>query len=235
MNKNTFAVKIKEYLHFHVAAYGTATKLKQLLDNCGSVDVINKENQTLLHVAVNRGNFEIIRMLIDHSINVDSADKDGQTALHIAAEKGYEEITQILINAGSSLCIKNKNGKNPLDLAQQQKNSTALVISNSIRHKFLHAIHCGDRQHVIQWLSEDVHTSLDAALHLATVNNDSSMVSLLLSQNVSVSCIGQEGKIPLHIAAANGNLNILQLLLSKFPDLDVQDYVQYNTLKQLKD
>ncbi len=73
-----------------------------------------------LHLAVLKGQVEIVRMLIGANANLNVQDNDGWTPLHLAARRGSignVEVTRILIDAGARKDIPNYEGKLPYDLA----------------------------------------------------------------------------------------------------------------------
>jgi ankyrin repeat protein len=78
----------------------------------------------LLHLAVVRGNKDIIRILLEHNANINLTDRtfigNNNTALHYAAQLKKPTrlaICQILINHGAHVDNKNQLGKTPLHLA----------------------------------------------------------------------------------------------------------------------
>jgi hypothetical protein len=51
---------------------------------------------TSLHLAVQNGNIDIVKMLLDAGHDINAVNADGQTPLHIAVQMGHTEIVQLL-------------------------------------------------------------------------------------------------------------------------------------------
>jgi ankyrin repeat protein len=52
---------------------------------------------TPLHVAVEQGNADIVRILVEHGADATIQANDGRTPLHMAAETGNVEVLRILV------------------------------------------------------------------------------------------------------------------------------------------
>ena len=80
---------------------------------------------TLLHVAVENGQINVLRVLVDcPSINeswFNERDVDGNTALIKAVEKNNKDMVGFLVMSGVDQSIKNNKGYSALNLAQQMK------------------------------------------------------------------------------------------------------------------
>ncbi|UCD63113.1 MAG: ankyrin repeat domain-containing protein [Candidatus Zixiibacteriota bacterium] len=61
----------------------------------------NNEKATVLHVAVAKGNSEIVELLLPHVENLDAADRLGNTPLYYAMNHGHRQIAQMLTSAGA--------------------------------------------------------------------------------------------------------------------------------------
>lgn len=60
------------------------------------------ETATPLHIAIDKGNFQIVEMLLGHGAFVDSVDGDFATPLHYAARGGETAIISLLLDAGAN-------------------------------------------------------------------------------------------------------------------------------------
>lgn len=72
---------------------------------------------TVLHVAVENGDTDMVKLVLDFQADVSILDLSGRTPLHIAAHKGFREIIEMLLGAGSKSDIADGDGKTALHLA----------------------------------------------------------------------------------------------------------------------
>jgi ankyrin repeat protein len=91
----------------------------------GSED--DMEGRTLLHLAAEKGNAEVVRYLLDHGATVDSLSVDrfgSETPLHIAASMAHPDVLTILLDAGADINkgdIQAGRGGNALHLVLLRK------------------------------------------------------------------------------------------------------------------
>lgn len=90
-------------------------RFPDLLAKCIDLDKMTEEDDLgLLHLAVARGNIEIVRQLIDAGIDVNLVDSIGQTALHYAPVYKNPIIVELILAAGGKISIVDKHGNTPL-------------------------------------------------------------------------------------------------------------------------
>ena len=72
-----------------------------------------------LHLAVVKGNKEIVQMLLEHGAQIDgkAKNKDEATPLHWAAFFGQKDMVSLLIDAGAPINMLDSNHATPLDAA----------------------------------------------------------------------------------------------------------------------
>ena len=56
----------------------------------------------------------------------------------------------------------------------------------------------------------------DSAIHLASLQDNSVVVDFLLKHNANIVDNNQDGLLPMHIAAANGNKSVLKIMFEKY-------------------
>lgn len=91
----------------------------KLLLESGTLD-LNKTDamgSTLLHLASEGGNKNVVQALLDAGADVSRVNDDGDSALHLAADWGSMDAVQVLVNAKADVSKKNKAGMSPRDVA----------------------------------------------------------------------------------------------------------------------
>ncbi len=83
----------------------------------GDINSKDHNENTLLMLAVNIGNLEMIRFLVLNSANLNLKNKDGNTALHLAVRKNNIAAVKILLRNKAIYEIKNNDLETPLMLA----------------------------------------------------------------------------------------------------------------------
>ncbi|KAL3310385.1 hypothetical protein Ciccas_011054 [Cichlidogyrus casuarinus] len=61
----------------------------------------DKRGRSLIHLAVLKGNINIINLLISRGANINGADEKGLTALHLAVKKGLVDVLKHLLSIGA--------------------------------------------------------------------------------------------------------------------------------------
>ena len=79
-----------------------------LLEHGADPDVVDNEQYTALHNAVN--NPDILKLLLTKTKNVNMQNQDGETALYLAAERGLTDSALTLLEYGADPNIPNKEG-----------------------------------------------------------------------------------------------------------------------------
>jgi len=123
-------------------------KIKEaLIIHPNLINVKSKEGYSLLHLAAERGNAEIVRLLIEKGAIIDIKHPYGVTPLHLAVCCGYgiigldciskkirnyENVTKLLISNGADVNAKDKEGNSPLYYIAMNGNCkiAELLISN---------------------------------------------------------------------------------------------------------
>lgn len=77
--------------------------LSALINRNCDVNALNFNQQTALHVMVNRERLDCVVCLLSHEAEINLKDKDGNTALHIAVEKKNIPIVQALVVFGCEI------------------------------------------------------------------------------------------------------------------------------------
>lgn len=82
---------------------------------------------TLLELAIDFGNINIINHILDLGANVNLQDEDGMTPLHYAIFQNKSiDIIKHLIDNGAGLHIQNRDGYSPLQYLQRSYSETVI-------------------------------------------------------------------------------------------------------------
>ncbi|WP_339040013.1 ankyrin repeat domain-containing protein [Spiroplasma endosymbiont of Andrena trimmerana] len=95
------------------------------------LDMQNQNKETLLHIAVWKGQIRSVKKLISLGAKLDIEDIDGNTPLHLAVIKQDIEMVKLLIKArgiNTSIDIKNKNGDTPLEIGEKKDHKEIVFI-----------------------------------------------------------------------------------------------------------
>lgn len=108
----------------------TLEALRFLLDQGAKVDAVNEAGYSLLHVAAQNGEIEIMQRLLDKGADLDLPDKNGRTPLFHAINKSPHSLDTVkfLIDCEANLNIQDEDGRTPLHWAAINKATKILKI-----------------------------------------------------------------------------------------------------------
>ncbi|KPA15410.1 Ankyrin-1, partial [Candidatus Magnetomorum sp. HK-1] len=117
----------------HAVKLGEIKIAKELLKAGANVNGQDKNNRTALYAAIEKGNYNLVKLLIDHGIKITYFDKEKTPLIH-AAMLGNERITKLLIDDGVKLNEVDDNCKTALHAAISSNNSNivGLLIQKGI-------------------------------------------------------------------------------------------------------
>jgi len=191
----------------HVAAYcpgedGSRLVRALLLANAQPEEVTNKKH-TPLHLAALRGRVDVIvRLLSASGTRVNAIDDEGNTALHYCASKGHESPLESILKAKADIHATNKRGEMPIHLAAF---SGSVHVTNLLL----------DAKAQLEVESSDKYTPL----HFAATSSGV-ITKLLLEHAAIVNCREFHARTPFHLAALNGNVEAMEVLLEHGAMLD---------------
>ena len=105
---------------FHHAIYYNSFKcIEYLLTTNFDYSSVNSDDNSVLHIACLRGNYDGVFKLLKHGVSVECKNIHGDTALHSAVRSGSYNCVKMLLenNAGACVIEKNKYGETPLHTA----------------------------------------------------------------------------------------------------------------------
>lgn len=206
---------------------GDFPKVRALLSSGADVSARSPERRTALHVAAEEGHLEAVQLLLDFGAEVDARMKYGQTPLHRAAMSGYgielcdsdperpgderalpgvrpvsagvfyEEVADLLLNRGARIDAMTDSGDSPLSLAAGM--ATPAMSRLLVRRGADLSDRSGRR-----------------ALEAAVASGRRETAEILLDSGV-------EAGRSLHLAAANGAIEMVTLFLGRGAPVDLRD------------
>jgi len=164
-----------------------------------------QDGLTPLHVAVGKGNDDIVALLLDHGADPSLTQGQGGTALHMAVDAGHVPIVRRLLkHEGVDVNARNRWGRTPLmDVLVSTQ-----IVDEATRTEILNLLLDAGADVNVQ--SNDGST----ALHAAAWTNRREAVEILLARGAATDKRQTSGAHPLHLAAQGGHLGIVELLLA---------------------
>ncbi|XP_011409906.2 PREDICTED: protein phosphatase 1 regulatory subunit 16A-like [Amphimedon queenslandica] len=163
----------------------------------------NADGLTPLHRCCIENTVDMAKLLIDNGADLTSRDIEGWTPLHAASACGNLPMINLLIASGANLVCVNHDDKMPVDVACDAD------IRHVIQQKMLEEGYTDD---VCKYLRDSVPKTMLADL------------KAFVSDGGSVNTKDKYGASALHIAAANGYIEVMELILSQPKvNINIQD------------
>ncbi|XP_053992410.1 protein phosphatase 1 regulatory subunit 16A-like isoform X1 [Hylaeus volcanicus] len=184
------------------AARNDIDEVRRLLKKGVNPDSTNEDGLTALHQCCIDDNEEMMKLLIEFGANVNAEDSEKWTPLHAAATCGHLHLVKNLIARGANLLAVNADGNMPYDICEDEK--TLDCIEGEMA-----------RRGVTQELIDETRASIEVLMlrhlqHVASIGGD-------------LEYKDHQSATPLHIAAANGYLRVVEFLLDQHVSTDVED------------
>ncbi|KAI4498013.1 hypothetical protein M0802_006837 [Mischocyttarus mexicanus] len=237
----------------HLVAWkGHLELLKLLYERGADINTSDKIGRSALFYAADAGHYEVTKWLlkqqifkesrigidscIRHGLQIESTNRIdcllgqdlpvpeccGRTPLHQAAKNNHSDVVRILVKAGSNVNAQDENGITALLLAGYNVNSNNDIEMSKFVEIIDALVSAKASTNVI-----NSHTGL-TALHHATILGSPKAVEKLLEGNAwpLFQCADTKST-PLHVAASDGNLEILTILLKKIrrEHVDISDKI----------
>ena len=162
-------------------ADGQVDELKDRLLNGDSINQVNDEGQTLLHIAALQNNGELITFLLAFDPDTEIKDKSGRTPFALAAENACWDAAKSLAEGGAYLFAENPEGGTVYDAAAAAgvEGVQAVICKNT-----------ADQQDA----------NGRTPLHIAGINIDADAAAIIVESAQSLSVRDADGKTALMYA-----------------------------------
>uniref|UniRef100_A0A674NCS5 Protein phosphatase 1 regulatory subunit 16A n=1 Tax=Takifugu rubripes TaxID=31033 RepID=A0A674NCS5_TAKRU len=208
-NVNSLQYEHKKHVSFaasvallEASARNDPEEVRYLLTNNVSPDLCNEDGLTALHQCCIDNYEEMVKILLDRGANVNAQDNELWTPLHAAATCGHAGLVKILIAHGADLLAVNSDGNMPYDLCEDDPTldiiETAMA-NRGITQEMINETRASTERHMLEDIQE------------------------LLRQGEEVNQQDSQGATLLHIAAANGYVQVTELLLEGGARMDLRD------------
>ncbi|MDO8587650.1 MAG: ankyrin repeat domain-containing protein [Armatimonadota bacterium] len=197
------------------------------------VNAADKNGATLLHWAAAEDWTAGVELLISKKANVNARKKDGVTAIHIAASMGHEEVVGLLLQYGADARAEDKRGRTPLSLAAAGRHAaSARLLLSKVGQALssnggLGGLVRGGRRNLP--VPAELR-KIFAPVVKAAERGDVATVRKLLEKNPKlVNGCDASGTTPIHVAAADGRMELLWVLVSFGADIDAATIAEQTT------
>ena len=173
-------------------------------DRQPDIDQKDRNGETKLYKAAERGNIDECRDLLSRGANINCTDNGGASPLMIAAEKGHLPTCVLLTDSGADVDLTSNGGNTALNLAAEEGHH---VVAQ-------HLINLGADCNTVKDQSEK-----DDLLRYGSSVGDLTMcANLLMSGAATLNPIIEDEKLPLFISAKSGHYELSQWMIGEGAD-----------------
>lgn len=181
--------------------------IERLLELGAAADAEGANGKTALMVAAQAGELPLVRRLLSAGADVNARNANGGSPLMYAAAGGHAEITRLLISRGAEVSTRARLGWTPLLVAAATGHTEAVRV-------LLDAGADVDCRDAYGW----------TPLMRAVSGSDADTVRVLLTEGKpDLEAAEENGATALHIAAGEGQVELVRLLLAAGADPAARD------------
>jgi cytohesin len=202
--------------------------------NVNAIDHVLWPGESPLHLAVIKGNKEIVETLVAKGANINAKNNNGDTPLHFALG-GNKEVIEVLVAKGADVNAKNNDGVTPLYKAIVSRNQAVIEVllaaealsvnaTDDIGNTPLHyAALVGSKIAIEKLVAKEANVNVknndgNTPLHLAAAirgkGNKVAATAALIAKGADINATDKNGNTPLSIAMQEGNQAVIEMLLA---------------------
>ncbi|XP_067660172.1 putative ankyrin repeat protein RF_0381 [Haliotis asinina] len=182
------------------AFYNSNDVFDVLVEARANLLLVSDGEETILHVACQGGNVDIIKYLLTQDIvDIDRKDWFGWTPVMCTANHGHKDAFDVLVEGGADLAIMGNNKINTLHLACEGGNVE--IIKYLLKHD------------IVDINSRDGKGSTPI-MHVANDGHED-VFDVLIDKGADVSLVNGDKETILHLACKGGNVEIIKYLLTR--------------------
>ncbi|KAG7473967.1 hypothetical protein MATL_G00101510 [Megalops atlanticus] len=178
---------------------GDREEVAALLLQGADINHANIDGMTALHQACIDENVEVVQFLVESGSDINRGDNEGWTPLHAAASCGFLQIAKYLIEHGAQVGAVNSEGELPLDVATEE--AMERLLKDELKKQGV------DVENARQ---EEERVMLQDAM-------------AMLAGHGTLTPHPNTGATALHVAAAKGYTQVMNVLLQCGLDVDSRD------------
>jgi ankyrin repeat protein len=184
--------------------------------------ILDRLGWTPLHVAVDRGDPDMVRKHLARGARPDPADRRGRTPLHLASTAGNAELVRTLLEAKAAVDPKDSDGRTPAQLASDEDHAevvrllgshgcavTDVFLAASLDNVERLAVLLGAERGAVNRRNKHGATPL----FLAAREGSAKVAAALLAAGADANAADEEGWAPLHVAITCGREEVVRVLL----------------------
>ncbi|XP_077993573.1 protein phosphatase 1 regulatory subunit 16A-like [Glandiceps talaboti] len=185
------------------AARGDVSEVRTHLQSGITPDLTNDDGLTALHQCCIDDNEEMMKALIEFGANINARDSELWTPLHAAATCGHVHLAEYLLTKGADILAINSDGNMPYDICEDEV--TLDYIENVMASRGITQEQIDElRSCTAQRMLKDLHTAVEKGSDV-------------------LECRDCNGATPLHIAAANGYIDVAEFLIDNQVNVSSRD------------
>ncbi|XP_062598734.1 uncharacterized protein LOC134260163 [Saccostrea cucullata] len=193
-----------------------------------NANINHRDNVSLLILAAEQGNSDIVQLLLDYNFETENVNYYGETALLVSLKHRFLHIAMKLLHQGANVNTEDDKHRSAIYFAVKAnaKEAVSYILKKGCNFNlcnkrylpFHNAVYLGYTEIVFTLMRHQADINLRdsdhrTALFWAVFFEDVEMVSILVNFGAITNVYDSRGKSPLILAVENSNTKILKILL----------------------